>query len=66
MNILFIQSAHCSAIFHNRILNNMLHKVAQWQFYMRLTTKETSAHTIRNECSRQLIRERVLMETKWQ
>ena len=32
MNSLFTRPAHCSAIFHNRILNNMLHKVAQWQF----------------------------------
>ena len=66
MNSLFIRLAHYSAIFHNRILNNMLHKVAQWQFDMRLTTKETSAHTKRNECSRQLIRERLSIKTKWQ
>lgn len=27
-----VRTAHCSAILHNHILNNMLHKVAQWQF----------------------------------
>ena len=32
MNNLFIRLAHCSAIFNNHILNNMLHKIAQWQF----------------------------------